>query len=131
MMQLQQAVLQELLSAIHILQSQDNEIIREATDLVARMRQDLQEQSKRISHNTLHILAVRNSNQVVQKGISVLLQRIDEVIKSMAAITMLLQNIPSKSELRLHAQTMDDQIAQVAAVNTGLTIAMEAYTFTK
>jgi len=38
MMNLQQAVLQELCSGIDILQSQDNQIVSEATDLFARMR---------------------------------------------------------------------------------------------
>jgi hypothetical protein len=45
----------------------------------------------------------------------------------MAAITTTLKEMPSKRELRFHAQTMDDQMAQIAEVNTGLTIAMEGY----
>jgi Mg2+ and Co2+ transporter CorA len=65
MMHLQPAVLQELYSGIHNLQFQDNQTVSEATDLFAGLQQELEAQSKRISDNTLQMLAVKNSNQVV------------------------------------------------------------------
>ena len=67
MAQLQDAMLQELRSGIHILQSQDNQIVSEATDLFNRMRQELEALAKPISDNTLQILAVKVSTQNVQK----------------------------------------------------------------
>jgi hypothetical protein len=87
----------------------------------------LEVQSKQISDNSLQVLAVKVTTQTIHKGISVLTKRIDEVNKSMAAVTTSLKNNPSKRELPLHAHTMEEQIAQVGEVNTGLTTAMEGY----
>jgi len=53
MMQLQQVVLQELRSGVQILQSQDNQIVSEATELLAGFRKELEAQCKRIMDNTL------------------------------------------------------------------------------
>jgi predicted nucleic acid-binding Zn-ribbon protein len=103
MAQLQDVMLQELRSGIHILQSQDHQIVAEATDLFNGMRQGIEAISKRISDNTLQILAVEVSTQNVQKGVSVLSKGINEVNKAMTAITTSLKNIPTKRELRLHA----------------------------
>jgi predicted nucleic acid-binding Zn-ribbon protein len=102
MAQLQDVMLQELRSGIHILQSQDNQIVAEATDLYNRMRQGIEEISKRISDNTLQILAVNVSTQNVQNGVSGLSKGINEVNKAMTAITKSSKNIPTKRELRLH-----------------------------
>jgi len=127
MVNLLQAALQQLCSRIHMLQSQDNQRVSEATDLFAGMRQELEAQSKRISVNSLQVLAIKTSTQSVQKGLSALTKRIDEVNKAMAGITTTLKNIPTKRELREHQDLMDDQLAQVEEINTGLTTAMEAY----
>jgi flagellin-specific chaperone FliS len=125
MAQLQDAMPQELRSRIHILQSEDNQIVNEATDLFNGMRQELDAQSKRISDNTLQILAVKVTTQTIQKRVSILTKRIDEVNKIMVAITTSLKNIPSKRDLRLDPPIMEEQMAQVADVNTGWTTAME------
>jgi len=45
----------------------------------------------------------------------------------MAAITTSLKNVPSKRELRLHEQTMEAQMQQVAEMNKGFTTAMERF----
>jgi predicted nucleic acid-binding Zn-ribbon protein len=86
MANVQDAMLPELCSGIHVLQSQANQIVSEATDLFNRMRQELEALSKRISDNTLQISAVKVSTESVQKGVSILSTRIDEVIKAMTAI---------------------------------------------
>jgi len=65
MAHLQDAMLQELRSGIHILQLQDNKIVGEATDLFYGMRQELGAPSKQILDNTLQILAVKASTQSV------------------------------------------------------------------
>ena len=129
MMQLQQVVLQELRSGVQILQSQDNQIVSEATELLAGFRKELEAQCKHIMDNTLQLVVVENSNQSIQKGLSEMTKRIDEVNKIMASITTSLKDIPSKRGLRQHAQVMEDQIAQVEEVDTGLTMAVEGYGF--
>jgi predicted nucleic acid-binding Zn-ribbon protein len=96
MAQLQNVMLQKLCLGIHI---QNNQILNEATDLFTGMREELEAQSKRISGNSLQILAVTVTTQTIQKRISVLTKRGDEVNKAMAAITTSLKNTPSKSEL--------------------------------
>jgi len=82
-------------------------------------------------YNSLQIVAAKATSSSIQKGISVLTKRIDEVDKSMAAITTSLKQIPSKRELQLYTRTMEDQMAQVAEVNTELTTSMEGYKFSE
>jgi len=127
MANLQDAMLQELRSGIHVLQSQDNHTVSEATDLVNGMRQELAALRKRISDNTLQILAAKGSTQAVQKVVSVLSKWIDEVNKAMVEITTSLKNVPSKRELHLHVHTMEEALLQIAKMNMGLTTAMEGY----
>ena len=126
-MQFQQAMLQEICLGIHILQGQDNQIVSEATELFAGVRQEQEALSKRICDNTLQILAVKSSNKGIQKTFATVSLRIDEVNKAMAAITISLKNIPSMRELRQHQDLREDQLAQVDEVDAGLTPAMEAY----
>jgi len=120
-------MLQELRSGIHVLESQNNQIVSEATELFSGMRQELEAISKRISDNTLQLLAAKSSTQAVQKGVSVLSKRVDEVNQAMTAITTSLKQIPSKRELQLHATAMEEHKQQMMEMNTGLTTAMEEY----
>jgi hypothetical protein len=103
--------------------------VSEATNLFSGMRQELQIWSKRISDNSQRVLGVKTTIQTGQKGISVLTKRINEVNKTMAAITTLLKHIPTKGELSLHEQILEEQMALVGEVNTGLTTTMEGYKF--
>ena len=131
MARFQEAMLQELRSGIHVLQSQDNEIVQEATDLFSGMRNELEAQSKRIINNTLQLLAVKSSTQATQKGMSLLTKRVDELAKVTAAITTSLKQIPTKLELRQHASSMEGHKVQMTEVNTGLTTSMEACKFSQ
>jgi len=99
--------------------------VSEATDLFTGMYHELDALDKRMSDNSLATFAVKVMTQTVQKGISVLTKRNDAVHKAMAAITTSLDNIPVKRELWLHVQTIEEQMVQVAEVNTGLTSPME------
>lgn len=131
MMQFQQAMLEGLRSGIHVLQEQDNQIVGEATDLFMGIRSELEAQSKKITDNGLQIFAQKISIQAVQKLIGVLSKRIDEVNKVLATIKESMKSIPSKRELRQHQVAMDESLAQMAEVNTGLTTAMEQYKFSE
>lgn len=86
-MQFQQATLQEIRSGIQILQGHDNQIVTEATDLFAGILQEQEALSKRISDNSLQVLAVQSSNHTIQKSLATVTLRIDEVNKAMVAIT--------------------------------------------
>lgn len=68
MVQFQQAVLQELRSGIHIRQTQDIQIVHEATDLFAGMCQELDTQSKQIPDNSLQLLGVYANSQSIPRG---------------------------------------------------------------
>lgn len=92
MMQLQQAALQALHTGIRILQGRDNQIVSEGTDLLPGLSRELEAQSERITHISLHILVVENSNQSIQRGMSVLTKRIGEVNTSVAGITTSIPN---------------------------------------
>jgi len=62
MMHFQEVILPQLRSGIHILPNQDNQIVVEATDLFTGIHREQEAMSKRISDNTLQILAVKASN---------------------------------------------------------------------
>ena len=130
MARFQEAMLQELRSGIHVLQSQD-QIIQEATDLFGGMQKELEAQSKRISDNTLQLLAVETSTQTVQKGLSLLTKRVDEVVRTTAAITTSLKQIPTKIEFQRHASAMEEHKNQMNEVTTGLTTALEECKFSQ
>jgi hypothetical protein len=131
MMQFQQAILEELHSGIPVLQEKDNQIAGEATDLFVGVRSELEAQSKKITDNGLQIFAQNVSIQAVQKSVGILSKRIDEVNKVLATITESLKGAPSKRDLRQHQPTMDERLAQVEEINTGLTTAMEQYNFSE
>ena len=99
----------------------------EATDLFARVRREQEAMTKRISDNSLHILAIKSSNQAIQKSLATVTLRIDEDNNAMVAITTSSQNMTTKKELGQHPSLMEDQLAQAEDINTGLTTAMEAY----
>jgi len=58
-------------------------------------------------------------------------KRVDEVVKTTAAITTSLKQIPKKLELRQHVQAMEEHKVQMTEVNTGLTTAMEECKFSQ
>jgi len=58
-----QAVLNELRSGIHILQSQDNQIVEEATSLLQGMKSEMEAMNKRITSNSIQLLAQQNTNK--------------------------------------------------------------------
>jgi hypothetical protein len=92
------------------------------------MGRDEEAMRKRISDNSLQILVpIKSSNQGIQKSLAGVTKRIDEVNQTMAAITTMLKNIPTKRELRQHQDLMDEQLIQVEDINTRLTTAMEVY----
>jgi hypothetical protein len=127
MMEFQEAMLQELCSGIHILQGQDNDIVEEATDQFAGIQREKETIGKLISDNYPQIHAVKSSNQTIQNTVAGVTLRIDEFSNSMAGITTLLKSIPTKRQLSQHQDMMDDQLAQVEEIDTGLTTAIEAY----
>jgi len=53
------------------------------------------------------------------------------VVKTTAAITLSLKQIPTKMELQRHAQAMEEHKVQMAEINTGLTTAMEECKFSQ
>jgi len=52
-----QALLKELRFGIQILQSQDNQIVGEATELFSGMKTEMEAMSKRITGNSIQLLA--------------------------------------------------------------------------
>jgi hypothetical protein len=128
MTRLQNVMFQELRSGIHIVQTRDNQIV-EGRDLFNGMRQELDALSKQISDNTLQNLVLKVSVHNGQNGISIFSKRMHEVNTAMKSITTSRKNIPSIRELRLHAQTMEVQLQQVAEVNMELTSTMKGYKF--
>lgn len=131
MMQFHEAMLQELCSSMHILQGPHNQIVDETTNLFPGIHREQENMSKRITDDSLQILAVKSSNQTIQEMLAAVTQRIDKVNKAMVARTTSLKNMPTKRKLCQCQDMIDDQFTQVDDINTGLTTAMEAYKVSK
>ena len=97
----------------------------------ARIRQELEAQNKKIIDDGLQIFAGKTSVQAVQKSVGVLSNRIDEVNKVLSSITESMKTIPSKRELCQDQVVMDEKLAQVKEINTGMTPATEQYKFSE
>jgi len=130
-MEMHQVVLKESQFGIHILQSQDNQIVEEATDLFEGMKSEMEAMSKRITSHTTQLLPHQNTNRKIQDGMTELTNKIDSVNKILASITKSLKEVPNKKELRDHAVLMEEQTMRVQEVNTELTMAMEEYKVSK
>jgi len=75
------------------------------------------------------LLAVKNSTPGALKGLATLTKRVDEVVKTTAAITTSLKQVHMKLELQRHTSAMEEHKIQMAEVNTGLTTAMDKCNF--
>jgi len=107
--EMQQAMLKELRFGIHILQSQDNQIVDEASQLFQGMKSEMEAMSKRITANSIQLLANQNRNKKIQEDIQGLTLGVESVNKTLSKIRDSLKNIPSRLELRNHAMLMDEQ----------------------
>jgi len=124
---MQQAMLKELRFGIHILQTQDNQIVDEASHMFQGMKSEMEAMSKRITTNSLQLLANQNKNKKIQDDIRGLTMAIESVNQVMSKIKDSLKDIPSRQELRNHVMIMDEQTTKIQEVNTGLTTAMEGF----
>jgi len=131
MKQFQQAILEEMRSGINILQEQDTQIVEEVTEYFAGTQQELEAQNMKNIDNGLQIFAAKTSVQAIQKSVGVLSKTIDEVNKVLTTITKFMKGIPSKREFRQHQVVMDEKLAQVKEINTGLMTAMKQYKFSE
>lgn len=61
----------------------------------------------------------------IQKSLKEMNWKIEDVKKVLASITKSLKEVPARTELREHPVQLEDQVAQIQEVNTGLTTAME------
>ena len=125
--EMQQAMLKELRFGIHILQSQDNQIVDEASQLFQGMKSEMEAMSKRITANSIQLLANQNRNKKIQDDIRELSLGVESVNTILAKVRDSMKDIPSKQELRNHAALMDEQTMKIQEVNTGLTTAMEGF----
>ena len=123
--EMQQAMLKELRFGIHILQSQDNQIVNEASQLFQGMKTEMEAMSKRITANSIQLLANQKKNKQIQDDIQGLTLGMESVNKALSIMRDSLKDSPSKQELRNHALLIDEQTMKIQEVNTGLSTAME------
>jgi len=126
-MEMQQAMLKKLRFGIHILQSQDDQIVEEASQLFQGTKTEMEAMSKRITANSILLLANQINNREIQEDIQGLMLGIESVNKTLAKIRDSLKDNPSKQDLWNHVLLMDEQTKKIQEVNTGLTTAMEGF----
>jgi len=78
-MEMHLEVLKELRCGIHILLSHDNQIVEEATDLFPGIRTEMEAMSRRITTNSIQLLANQNTNNKIQDGMKDLTAKVDWV----------------------------------------------------
>ena len=125
--EMQQVMLKELRFGIHILQSQDNQIVEEASQLFQGMKSEMEAMSKRITANSIQLLASQNKNKKIQEDLQGLTTAVESVNKVMTKIKDSLKNIPLRQELRDHVLLMEEQNIRFREANTGLTTAMDGF----
>jgi hypothetical protein len=130
-MQLQEAVLQEIRSAVNILQAQDNQIVEEANTIFETHKKELEAISKRVTNCDGEILTIKGTNIGIQRSLKDMNSRIHIVNEVLESIKSALKEVPSRRELREHATVMDEQLVQMQEVNTGLTTAREGIKFSE
>jgi len=86
---MQQAMLKELRFGIHILQTQDNQIVNEASQMFQGMKNEMDAISKRITANSIQLLANQNKQKNIQDEIRGLTLAIESVNKVMSKIKIL------------------------------------------
>jgi len=125
--EMQQVMLKELRFGIHILQTQDNQIVDEANQLFQGMKTEMEAMSKRITANSIQLLANQNTTKKIQAEIQGLTLGVDSVNNVLSKIRESLKGVPTKQELRNHAFLMEEQTMKIQEVNTGLTMAMDEF----
>jgi hypothetical protein len=70
---------------------------------------------------------VKASNQNIQKNIVTRTKKIDDINRVMAALSDSIKNVPTRREMRQQAQRMEEQVAQVEEIKTGLSTTVEEF----
>lgn len=126
-MRLQQAVLQDIGTGITGQKSQDDRIVEARIGLFEGFRQELRFFNRSFSDDAVQIQSVNATNIGIQYTWEEISGSIQDVNTVLSSITKSHMKVMSPKESREHAVQMEDQVAQIKEVNTGLTTAMEEY----
>jgi len=120
-------VLQEFRTGIQILQWQVNEIVEEASGLFQGLNVELAAMNKRITDNTVQILAITATNETNQQDMKNQAGKFDFINIILAWIMKSMKNIPLENELQENTKQMEEQVTRVQEVNAGLTTGLDSY----
>lgn len=126
-LQVYEAVLREIWIVINVFKCQDHPIVKEANSILQPDRNELEAICKRIAHNDSQILAGKGTHIGIHWSVNHKNSKIVKVNESLNSMPNSLKDVPLRKELLEDVAVMAEQIVQVQEVNTGLTMAMEAY----
>jgi len=126
-MLIQQAVINEMRQGISIIQKQDNIIIKEAADIFAGIRNEIDDSPHKQSETGSTLLNHRRSIMKLRDDSKVLILRVDSMLGRIGGLERFTKELPTKQDLTNHVKAMDETLAKIQEVSTGLTVHLEEY----
>jgi len=124
---IQQAVINEMRHGITLQQSQDNIIIKEAADIFSGIHRQIGDPLKKQTDNGSTLLNHRRSIMRRQEKTKSMKISIESMLRRIGGLERFTKEMPTKTDLSNHVKAMDETLAKIQEVSTGLTIHMEEY----
>jgi hypothetical protein len=126
-MLLQQAVIHEMRQGITILQTQDNIIIKEAADIFAGIRSQIDNMVKKQTETSSTLLNHRKIIMQLQEATKILNVQVTSMLGRIGGLERFTKDLATKKDLEKHVKAMDETLFKIQEVSTGLTEHMENY----
>jgi len=126
-MLIQQAVINEMRQGITILQKQDNIIIKEAADIFSGIHSQIGDSLKKQTENGSTLLNHRRSIMRLQEETKTMKITIESMLGRIGGLETFTKDMPTKADLSNHVKAMDETLAKIQEVSTGLTVHLDEY----
>jgi sulfur transfer complex TusBCD TusB component (DsrH family) len=126
-MMIQQAVINEMPQGITMLQKEDNIIIKEAAVIFAVIHNQIADSLKKRTENGSTVLNQRKTIMKLQEEVKAINISIISMVGRIGGLERYTKQLPTKEDLIKHTKAMDETLAKIQEVSTGLTVHMEQY----
>jgi hypothetical protein len=121
-MLVQQAMINEIRQGITMLQKQDNVIIKEAGDIFQGIHKQIYDSLKKQPQNGSTLLNHRRSIMKVPDNVKKINLTNISLTSKVEAMDTVIKTLPTKEDLSTHARAIDEALAKIQEVSTGLTV---------
>jgi chromosome segregation ATPase len=120
-----QAILEELRNGINILQGQDNDIVKEASEVFGGISAEVQDLTKNTTTNHNSLLNHKSAIVKLQDDFKIWKNTQQSIKNRVEAIDKHVRRLPTREELDMHTKALNDTLANIQEVSSGLTTHME------